>query len=201
MILIGLTGGIGSGKSTVAGMFMTLGIPVYESDYRAKWLMENNQEIKIKIKDLLGDDAYLTDQDLNRSWIASQVFQDENKLQQLNQIVHPAVYEDLKQWASSTEQQRAPYLIQESALLFEENLTSRFNAIILVIANEETRIKRVMERDNISREKVLNRIENQWKDLQKLQHADYVIFNDNDRSLIHQVIDIDKMIRSRFTDL
>ena len=200
MILIGLTGGIGSGKSTVAGMFRTLGIPVYESDSRAKFLMEHNAEIRSTIKNLLGDNAYSTDQSLNRSWIASEVFQDEKKLESLNQIVHPAVFEDLIQWASAPEQQIAPYLIQESALLFEENLTSRFNAIILVIANEETRIARVMERDNISREKVLTRIENQWTDIQKLQLADYVIFNDNDRSLIHQVMDFDKMIRSQFMD-
>ena len=199
MILIGLTGGIGSGKSTVAGMFRTLGIPVYESDSRAKWLMENNQEVKSKIKDLLGNDAYLPDQNLNRTWIASQVFKDQQKLDQLNSIVHPAVFEDLQSWASEHEQTSAPYLIQESALLFEENLTSRFNAVILVVANEETRISRVMARDKVNKEKVLSRIENQLTDDQKVPLADYVIFNDNERSLINQVMDIDKMIRSQFT--
>ena len=199
MILIGLTGGIGSGKSTVAGMFRTLGIPVYESDSRAKWLMENNQEVKSKIKDLLGNDAYLPDQNLNRTWIASQVFKDQQKLDQLNRIVHPAVFEDLQSWASEHELTSAPYLIQESALLFEENLTSRFNAVILVVANEETRISRVMARDKVNKEKVLSRIENQLTDDQKVPLADYVIFNDNERSLINQVMDIDKMIRSQFT--
>src|SRR5688500_1207822 len=196
MILIGFTGGIGSGKSTVAGMFKALGVPVYESDFRAKFLMENNEEIRSAIKELLGDDAYLSDESLNRSWIATQVFGDENKLEQLNSIVHPAVFEDLKVWSTAPEQQASPYLIQESALLFEENLTSRFKAIVLVIADEETRIARVMARDNIEKEKVLSRIKNQWQDSQKLPFADFVIFNDNDRSLINQVMDIDKMIRS-----
>src|SRR5688572_19448536 len=111
MILIGLTGGIGSGKSTVAGMFRTLGIPVYESDSRAKFLMERDTEVKAMIKQLLGDEAYLADQSLNRSWIASKVFNDQQKLDLLNSIVHPAVFDDLKEWANAPEQSAAPYLI------------------------------------------------------------------------------------------
>src|SRR5687768_9146313 len=199
MNLIGLTGGIGSGKSTVAEVFMTLGIPVYESDARAKLILANNSDIRRQIIDLLGAEAYQQDA-LNRSWIASQVFADRAKLEKLNAIVHPAVYEDLKVWASEESQSGAPYVIQESAILFEENLTSRLKAIILVVADEETRIARVIERDQITKEKVKERMMHQWTDEIKIPLSDYIIFNDADRSVINQVMDIDKMIRASLTN-
>ena len=199
MNLIGLTGGIGSGKSTVAEVFMTLGIPVYESDARAKLIMADNSGIRQQIIDLLGLEAYQHDE-LNRSWIASQVFSDRDKLEKLNAIVHPAVYEDLKVWASEESQSGAPYVIQESAILFEENLTSRLKAIILVVADVETRIDRVMDRDQITREKVEERMMHQWTDEIKIPLSDYIIFNDKDRSVINQAIDIDKMIRASLTN-
>ena len=112
MKLIGLTGGIGSGKSTVAGLFRTLGIPVYESDVRAKILMNENKEVKEQILKLFGPGAYSNDQELNRSWVASKVFSDPSLLKQLNAIVHPGVYNDLKQWANEELQLTAPYLLQ-----------------------------------------------------------------------------------------
>jgi len=195
MKLIGLTGGIGSGKSTVAGLFMTLGIPVYESDSRAKELMVSDNETREKIISLFGKEAYLGIDQLNKTYIASIVFSDAHKLDQLNTIVHPAVYSDLMKWSALDSQKSAPYLIQESAILFEENLTSRFNAIILVVADQETRISRVMERDKVSRDKVLKRVHFQWTDEKKIPFSDYVIFNDAERSLITQVMDVDKMIR------
>ena len=196
MKLIGLTGGIGSGKSTVAGIFMTLGIPVYESDSQAKSLMTSDKSTREKIITLFGQEAYLENEQLNRSYIASKVFTDTHLLDQLNAIVHPAVYDDLMKWANQDSQKKAPYLIQESAILFEENLTDRFEAIILVVAEQETRISRVMERDKVSRDKILKRINLQWNDEKKIPLSDFVIFNDSERSLITQVTDIDKMIRS-----
>ncbi len=196
MKLIGLTGGIGSGKTTVAGMFRTLGIPVYESDVRAKVLMNTQSETRSKIITLLGPESYSDTHELNRPWIASRVFANPNLLQQLNAIVHPVVYEDLKNWASESTQVEAPYLIQESAILFEEELTSRLSSVILVIAPEEIRIKRVIQRDNTTREHVLQRIKNQLQDKVKLPLSDYIIYNDGERSLIEQVMDIDKMIRT-----
>ena len=197
MNLIGLTGGIGSGKSTVAALFRTLGIPVYESDSRAKELMHSDDQLRQKIISLFGPEAYLSDGVLNRKWIASLVFNDQSLLEKLNNIIHPAVYEDLKKWADEELQKQAPYLIQESAILFEENLSKRMKSVILVVADEETRIDRVTKRDTVSREDVLDRMRNQWNDFEKIPLSDYVIYNDGERSLIDQVMDIDQMIRSR----
>lgn len=199
MKLIGITGGIGSGKSTVAGMFKTLGIPVYESDLRAKLLMEENESVRQSIKDLLGQDAYLPEGPLNRAWIAEKVFNSPMLLKQLNAIVHPAVYLDLLAWSEEAGQKAAPYLLQESAILFEEKLTDRLISIILVVANEQVRIDRVVKRDNISAEAVRLRMKNQWPDEDKIPLSDYVIYNDSDRSLIDQVMDIHKMILSNVT--
>jgi dephospho-CoA kinase len=197
MKLIGLTGGIGSGKSTVASIFTTLGISVYNSDVRAKLLMNENEEVRKKIIDLFGKKAYSDNLELNTSWMASRVFNDREQLLKLNAIVHPAVYQDLMEWSSEPEQLGAPYLIQESAILFEENLADRFHGIILIVAPEEIRISRVMQRDNVAREKILQRISNQWSDETKIPLSDFVIFNDGVRSLIEQLRDIDQIIRSK----
>ena len=197
MRLIGLTGGIGSGKSLVSGMFVTLGIPVYESDSRAKSIMIT-PPVRSKIISLLGPEAY-KDNALNTSWIAAEVFADERKLEQLNAIVHPAVYKDLMNWAAEEQQAQSPYLLQESAILFEENLTARFEAIIMVAADQEERISRVIARDGVTRESVLKRMAHQWNDEKKIPLSDFVIFNDAGRSLITQVMDIDKMLRARIT--
>ena len=196
MKLIGLTGGIGSGKTIVADIFRTLGIPVYVSDERAKILMHADETVKNQIITLFGPKAYHEDGQLNNSWIASQVFNDRNVLLQLNAIVHPAVFLDLQQWASQASQVAAPYLIQESAILFEADLTKRFDAIVLVVAPEAIRIQRVMQRDGASKEAVMARMNNQWPDAEKIVRADFVIYNDGLRALIPQVTDIDQMIRS-----
>lgn len=201
MILIGLTGGMGAGKSTVADLFKTLGIPVYNSDERAKALMSANQEVRKSIEDLLGADAYTSNGELNRSWIASQVFSDPVKLDKLNAIVHPAVHQDIEKWAVEPAQKNAPYMLQETAILFEENLVSRMNAVILVVADIEERVSRIQKRDHISREQILDRMKHQWTDEQKIPLSDYVIFNDQGRSLIRQVTDIDAMIRDRFINV
>ena len=194
MKLIGLTGGIGSGKSTVTELFRTLGIPVYESDQRAKALMQNNAQLRNEIIALFGPEAYDPDTKLNRAWIASRAFTNPELLKHLNEIVHPAVFEDLVDWTGEETQRNAPYLIQESALLFEEQLAKRFSAIILVVAPEEIRIERVLKRDGVTKEDVHKRINNQLPDINKIPGSDYVIYNDGARSLIEQVMDIHRMI-------
>jgi dephospho-CoA kinase len=199
MKLIGLTGGIGSGKSTVAEIFGTLGVPVYNSDQQAKHLMNTNEKMRKEIIQLFGNEAY-TAGVINRGYLASRVFSDPALLASLNAIVHPAVFEDLGIWSQNESQSSAPYLIQESAILFEENLTARFPAIILVVANAEIRIARVMSRDNVPREKVEERMKHQWPDERKIPLSDFVIYNDGDQSLLHQVMDIDKIIRSVIID-
>jgi dephospho-CoA kinase len=194
MKLIGLTGGIGSGKSTVAGIFKTLGIPVYESDTRAKELMNSNTELREKIEQLLGPQSYVHGE-INRQWMAEKVFTDSNLLKQLNAIVHPAVKVNATLWANSIENASSPYVIKESAILFEENLTAELDAIILVVAPSSIRIERVMKRDGMARDQVEDRIHHQWVDEKKIPLADYIIYNDGQRSLLDQVMDIDRLIR------
>jgi dephospho-CoA kinase len=195
MKIIGLTGGIGSGKSTVADLFLTLGIPVYESDVRAKMLMNTNTELRKKIEALFGPQSYLNNE-INRPWMAEQVFGNKDLLKQLNSIVHPAVQTDAVTWANSAEQANCPYVIKESAILFEENLAEPLDGIILVVAPASIRIERVMKRDGMTKDQVEDRIRNQWPDEKKIPLSDYIVYNDGERSIIEQVVDIDRMIRA-----
>lgn len=195
--LIGVTGGMGSGKTTVAHMFAVMGIPVYDADSRAKALMQEDPSLIAGIRDLFGDTAYAQDGMLDRKHIASIVFADRDMLDRLNALVHPAVYRDLAAWATSPPQRDAPYLLQESAILFEEDLTARFAAVILVTAPEALRIERVMARDGAGRADVMRRLRNQWPDERKIPLSDYVIFNDGERPLIRQVVEVDRMLRAR----
>lgn len=172
-MLVGLTGGIGSGKSTVAQTFRDLGVPVYDSDKEAKSLMVNSPELKSAIIDLLGDNAY-TGKTLNRSYIAELVFKDAGLLQKLNKIVHPAVRQHFLKWAN---EQSAPYVIQETALIFENGVQDNYSATILVTAPLEMRLKRVMERDGVGKQVVLERMKNQMDDNQKIDLAQFCIEN------------------------
>ena len=173
MMIVGLTGGIGSGKSTVASMFKELGVPVYNSDLEAKVLMETSKEVKTAIMNLLGEEAY-TEKGLNRSFIANKVFKDAEFLEKLNGIVHPAVRKHFLDWVN---RQDSPYVIQETALIFENSVQDKYDCTILVTAPVETRIERVMNRDKIERQAVADRMNNQLDDEQKLELADYSIEN------------------------
>ncbi len=175
MRLIGLTGGIGSGKSTVAKMFAALGVPVYNSDAEAKLLMGNSKKIKKAIVELLGNEAYL-DEALNREFIANKVFADRKVLNQLNAIVHPAVREHFESWVRK---QDYPYVIQEAAIIFENEMQDKYDATVLVAAPKETRLSRVMARDNVDEHHVLSRMDNQWDEADKKALATYVIENIN----------------------
>lgn len=174
MIRVGLTGGIGSGKSTVAAFFEELGVPVYHADPRAKTLMETQAGLGRAIRRLLGEGAYDEKGALNRAYIASKVFRDPQLLAALNALVHPEVRKDFESWAS---RQDAPYVVQEAAVLFESGGYRNFDRMILVTAPREERIRRVMQRDAASRAEVLNRMKNQWPDQQKISLSDYVIVN------------------------
>ncbi|WP_345742095.1 dephospho-CoA kinase [Cellulophaga baltica] len=172
-MIVGLTGGIGSGKTTVAKMFHALGVPVYNSDIEAKKLMVTSEVLKVKIKELLGTESYI-DHKLNRTYIADKIFTDPDLLAQLNAIVHPAVRQHFMSWVA---QQKAAYIIQETAIIFENDTQNKFDKIILVTAPEKIRIERVTSRDAISADKVKERIENQWSDQKKAALSDYVINN------------------------
>ena len=185
-MIIGLTGGIGSGKSTVAQMFKALGVPVYDSDKEAKALMTNSKSLRKAIIALFGETAY-HGQNLNRKYIASRVFTNKNLLQELNAVVHPAVKDHFKAWVK---EQNAPYVIQESALIFEEQNAALYDAVILVVAPEETRLQRVIERDGTTREEVLSRMAHQLSDKEKAQLANFTIQNINLEPTKEQVVKI-----------
>jgi dephospho-CoA kinase len=186
MKIIGLTGGIGSGKSTVAAMFARYGIPVYNSDREAKELMDDSPLIKRKIIALLGKDSYQNGK-LDRVYVAERVFKDPKLLGALNAIVHPAVREHFMAW---TKKQDSEYVIQEAAIIFENGTQESYDYIILVHAPLEDRIKRVVERDGVSPEKVMERIQNQWDDDRKIALADFVIENSDLGKTASQVSEI-----------
>lgn len=173
MKIVGLTGGIGSGKSTVAQMFRELKVPVYDSDEEAKRLMNSSEEVKDAIIALLGQNAYRDDV-LNRPFIAEKVFKDPELLQQLNAIVHPAVREHFLEWA---QKKSVPYVIQETALIFENGAQDKYDFTILITAPKEMRLQRVMDRDGVGEQQVVQRMENQAEDNKKISLADFCIEN------------------------
>lgn len=187
-MVVGLTGGIGSGKSTVLERFRSLGaIAVYNADVEAKKLMNTSAEIKSKLTQLFGKEAYLNEQ-LNRAFIANVVFSDKEKLAALNAIVHPEVYKHLN--AFIKENLDKEYVLYENAILFENKSNAFCDFIITVIADENIRIKRVMQRDQITKEAVKNRIKNQWIDAKKALLSNYIIINDDLKMLDNQIIKI-----------
>ena len=184
MKIVGLTGGIGSGKSTVAGMFERLGVPVYYADDEAKKLMVTSEELISGIKDRFGDKAY-DEKGLNRAFLAQVVFNDPERLKALNELVHPEVEKHFRNWVSK---QVASYVIQENPLLFEKNRQDQYDAIIVVIAPLQMRIDRVMARDGVSQADVEARVRNQMDQDHKGKLANYVIENDGDLRSCQQAV-------------
>ena len=192
-MIIGLTGGIGSGKTTVAKMFHKLGVPVYVADIEAKKLMVSNKEVIDKIKALLGEEAYLNDT-LNRAYISDKVFSNKPLLEQLNAIVHPAVRKNFENWVQL---QNAPYVIKEAAILFESGSYKECDLIITVTAPLEERLKRVVVRDSVNEEEVKSRMENQLNDEEKIKMSDYVIHNTDLDKTEQQVAKINSLILNK----
>jgi dephospho-CoA kinase len=188
VLKVGLTGGIGSGKSTVASVFALLGVPVYFADQRAQYLIQNDTTVRAAIIDLLGTDAYSADGTLHRKMVADRVFGDATLLLKLNGIVHPAVRQDFAGWCQ--ERSEEPYVIQEAAILIESGGASIMDALILVWAPEQVRVDRVVGRDGSTEEEVRVRIEHQMKDLDKVNQSNYVIINDGAHSILTQVREI-----------
>jgi dephospho-CoA kinase len=183
---IGLTSGLGSGKSTVAAVFEALGVPVYYADEAAKKLMSENKELVNKIKNAFGENAY-SNGILNRNYLAEVVFNDQEKLAGLNSIVHPATIQDADEWM---EKQSSPYVIKEAALLFESGSNKYLNFVIGVSAPLELRVHRAMLRDNNSREQVMQRINKQMNEEEKLRLCDFIIVNDEQQLLFPQVLEL-----------
>lgn len=184
---IGLTGGIGSGKTTIACIFEKLGYPVYISDSRASWLTNHNEKIRRELIRHFGEQIYTREGILNKKNMADLIFKDKSALAKVNSIVHPEVLDDFIEWSR---QQHAPFILFESAILFESGLSQHFDLIINVTASQETRIRRIIKRDDTTPEKVMERINNQYSDEERCRKSDFIINTDDDRMLLQQVLDI-----------
>jgi dephospho-CoA kinase len=186
---VGVTGGIGSGKSTVCKVFSILGIPVYSADDRAKWLMVHDPSLKSEISAAFGEESFLPDGSLNRVFLAEKVFTDPENVKKINALVHPAVGKDFSDWAST--HQSAPYVIKEAALLFESGSAGQLDFVIQVSSPVKIRIARVLMRDPHRSEAQINHIiDQQMPDEQKNDLADFVIKNTENKLIIPQILEI-----------
>jgi len=193
MIKVGVTGGIGSGKTLICEIFERLGIPVFNADVEAKEIYNTDKKVIEQVQQLFGHDIYHQGK-LKRDVLAKIIFNDSKALDKVNAIVHPKVREYFIDW---TEKQTSEYVIEEAAILFESNAYLDLDYIINVHARQENRIERVMNRDNISKEQVLSRMKNQLCDEKRMKLADFTIYNDGDRMLLPQVIEIHQKIINR----
>lgn len=191
---VGITGGIGSGKTIVCEVFKLLGISVFHADIVARNLQQNNFEIREKLIDLFGESIYSQDGMLDRKKMAGFIFNNKDLLGKVNQIVHPAVRENFFNWV--TEHSEEDYVLYEAAILFESSYHNDFDLNILVVAEENIRMNRVMQRDNISQDSFMERVNNQMNDQEKIPLADYILENNEKKLLIPQIIELDKVIRN-----
>jgi dephospho-CoA kinase len=190
MLKIGLTGGIGSGKSLVAQMFALLDVPVLHADDTAKYLMEHDETLKLQIAAAFGKEVYENGR-LNRPFLASIVFNDPAKLETLNGLVHPATIAYGNQWAA---QQQAPYTIKEAAIFFESGSYKEMDKMIGVYAPLEMRLQRAMQRDHASEADIRKRMDKQMNEEEKMGRCDYIIRNDETVSLIEQVLELHQQL-------
>ena len=191
MIKIGLTGGIGSGKSFVSKIFTELGIPVYNSDMEAKKLY-NREDVKAKMKEKFGQNVYLSNGQINKVYLANIIFNDSKALNYVNSIIHPLVKEHFEQWLNK--QDYTQYIIKEAAILFESGAYKEMDKIIAVTAPIELRIKRLMMRDKTDKKNILNKIKKQLADEEFIKRSDFHIINDEERALLPQILKIHEQI-------
>jgi dephospho-CoA kinase len=189
MLKVGITGGIGSGKSIVSRVFKSMNIPVYDSDSSAKLLMECDPEIRRKLTGLFGDDLY-KEFSLDTAKLAAIIFNDPEKLEQVNHIVHPHVIENFRDWCDL--QTGTPYILQEAAIIFESGADKYLDKIITVTAPLELRIERVMKRNRTGREEIMKIVNRQMNEKERTKRSDYIIVNDETTLIIPQVLAIHK---------
>ena len=189
---IGITGGIGSGKTTVCEIFKLLGVAVFHADDEARYLQNNDLEIKERLIDLFGGSIYFPDGKLNREKLASTIFNNSKAMEDVRTIIHPAVRKSFLKWVENHLDE--PYVLYEAAILLESGSASDFDRNILILADEKVRTERVIRRDHTSEEKVMQRIRNQMPDIQKISMADFTIENNNEMLIIPQIIALDTII-------
>jgi len=194
MIKLGITGGIGSGKSIVSEIFSLCGVPVYVADTESKRLVSLSPVIRERLIELFGNILFAKGV-LDKPLLASYIFNDRKKLQMVNDIIHPEVEKDYSEWLC--EKYKYNIVAQEAAILFESGFNRLMDKVVMVYTPLEMRIERTMERDNISRERVMERINNQMPDEEKAELSDFVIVNDGTESLIAQVLDIIKRLTNK----
>lgn len=186
MLKIGITGGIGVGKTIVCRMFQQLGIPVYDSDSRAKWVMNQDEELKASLSEAFGLETYSASGELNRSYLGNVVFNNPERLRLLNSLVHPHVKTDFLNW---TERQKAPYVIKEAALMYESEAWRQMDQIVAVFAPLPVRIKRILKRDPHRTEAdILAIVNKQLQEEEKMARAEHIIYNDDQQLIIPQVL-------------
>jgi dephospho-CoA kinase len=194
---VALTGNIGSGKSWVSQLFQRIGIPVFNSDEEAKRLYDRD-DIREAMKARFGEDVYFDDDSVNRKRVAEIIFNDAEAMHEVEQLLYPALNAYFDEWA---EEQEAPYVLYESAIIFEKHLEDRFDAVILVSATEQTRLRRVMLRDHCEEDEVRERMASQWTENEKREKADFIIEHDNDdedEALLGQVLAVhEELLPSR----
>lgn len=187
---LGITGGIGSGKSTVCKVFNILGIPVFSADYEARIIMDNDQDIKRRINELSGRDMYLKGM-LDRAEFAGMIFNNKELINKVNSIVHPVVFERFNTW---TDEQSSQYVIMEAAILFESGASELVDSILTVVTPLEERIQRLLRGDKLTRDQIMDRIHNQIDDDTRMRNSDYVIFNSENDMIIPAILKVHKEI-------
>jgi dephospho-CoA kinase len=190
MLKIGITGGIGSGKTTVCRVFELLGIPIFYADTVAKLIMNTDPVLKEEILKTFGEKSYSMDGVLNRAHLSSIVFNNESELNKLNALVHPAVFRAFDKWLAIHHD--APYIIKEAALLFETKSYTMCDLSVLVVSPEASRVRRVIARDGISQDEIVLRMKRQLSDEKKIKLADHILFNDESQLLIPQILALDQ---------
>ena len=183
MIKIGITGGIGSGKTLISSVIEHIGYPVFYSDIEAKIILEKDQKVKSEMVELFGEDIYILNK-LNRQLLSNLLFSNKSLIEKVNCIIHPIVRLKFDEWSKS---KKTPIVFNEAAILFETEAYKKFDASILVIAPQEVRLERVMLRDGLSKEQIISRINNQWLDEDKINLASYVISNDGSEPILYQI--------------
>jgi dephospho-CoA kinase len=188
MLKIGLTGGIGSGKTSLAKIFESLGVKVYYSDYWAKYLTSNDIDIISKLKKEFGDDIYLKNNELDKLKLSKLIFNDKIHLQKVNDIIHPVVKAHFNNWVENQKNNNEKYIIKEAAILFESAANKQVDKVITVLSDLNLRIKRIQNRDGISIDEIKSKISSQMTDEEKIKLSDYVIYNNEKDMLLPQVL-------------